>query len=251
MRQTLPNGRVLRLWSRGDDWIANEVYWRGALGYEPETARVFFDLASRAQTIVDVGAFVGYYAILAALANPTARVFAFEPHPLVFGRLRRNIAANEASTVEAVPLALGERSGTAEFHHPNVDIPSSSSLSLGFMSSWMDGRDMRHTSVTVTTVDEFVETRDIERVDLVKLDTESTEPAILRGMRRTLDRDRPLIICEVLKGFGVEGQLEALLGPLGYRYYLLTPAGPQLQSAIEAHPKDLNYLFSPAPLPAR
>jgi hypothetical protein len=45
VRSRLPNGEVLRLWSRGDDWISNQVFWRGWSGYEPETTPLFFELA--------------------------------------------------------------------------------------------------------------------------------------------------------------------------------------------------------------
>src|SRR5262249_7372061 len=72
----LPNGRTLRLWSRGDDWVSNQVYWRGWDGYDPETIPLFFRMARRAQTILDVGAYVGFYTLLAALANPWAGVYA-------------------------------------------------------------------------------------------------------------------------------------------------------------------------------
>jgi Methyltransferase FkbM domain len=40
----------------------------------------------------------------------------------------------------------------------------------------------------------------IAKVDLVKIDTETTEPAVIRGMARTLARDRPDVVCEVLAG---------------------------------------------------
>ena len=36
VKAALPNGQTLRLWSLGDDWISNQVYWRGWAGYEPE-----------------------------------------------------------------------------------------------------------------------------------------------------------------------------------------------------------------------
>src|SRR3954453_9807342 len=69
VRSELPNGEVLRLWSRGDDWISNQVFWRGWNGYEPETTPLFFQLARDAQVVVDVGAYVGFYALIASLAN--------------------------------------------------------------------------------------------------------------------------------------------------------------------------------------
>jgi hypothetical protein len=89
-----------------------------------------------------------------------------------------------------------------------------------------------------------VEQNRLERVDLVKIDTESTEPQVLQGMLQTLTRDRPNIICEVLKGRGSEQAVEDLLSPLGYRFYLLTPDGPKLRDRIVGHPQWLNYLFT-------
>ena len=78
---------------------------------------------------------------------------------------------------------------------------------------------------------------------MVKIDTETTEPQVLRGMMETMWRDRPAIVCEVL-GRGSEQALEQILGPLGYHYYLLTPAGPAERDHVEGHPEWLNYLFS-------
>ena len=79
--------------------------------------------------------------------------------------------------------------------------------------------------VSVITVDSFVRENAIEGVDLVKIDTESTEPQVLLGMIETIRRDQPAIICEVLKGRASEKLLAQILRPLGYRFYLLTPDG--------------------------
>jgi hypothetical protein len=70
VRSRLPHGRTLRLWSRGDDWIANQVHWRGWDGYEPETLPLFFRLAATARVTLDVGAHVGFFTLLAGHANP-------------------------------------------------------------------------------------------------------------------------------------------------------------------------------------
>src|SRR5262249_27276135 len=53
VRRRLPNGRMLSLWSRGDDWVSNQIYWKGWDGYEPEMAPVFFELATRASVTID------------------------------------------------------------------------------------------------------------------------------------------------------------------------------------------------------
>jgi hypothetical protein len=100
----------------------------------------------------------------------------------------------------------------------------------------------------VITLDSFIRDRGLTKVDLIKIDTEGTEPQVLRGMGETLRRDRPTIICEVLKGFGTERELQEMLCHYGYRYYLLTRDGPTLRETIEGQPDDRwelrNYLFT-------
>ena len=92
VRRKLPNGRTLRLWSEADDWVSNQIYWRG-WRYEPRRRR----LADSAEVTLDVGAYVGFFALVAAHANPKARIYAFEPMPMVYERLRKNVRINQLS----------------------------------------------------------------------------------------------------------------------------------------------------------
>src|SRR5688572_6391664 len=130
----LPNGNSLRLWSRADDLIASPVYWRGWDGYERETSRIFYEHAVNARVILDIGAHVGYFTVLGARANPAARVFSFEPNPTVHERLKRNIAVNELTNVEAIQKAVGRVSTTAPFYFVPEGIPANSRLSLAYIS---------------------------------------------------------------------------------------------------------------------
>lgn len=243
VRRILPNERTLVLWSHGDDWVSNQVYWRGWAGYEPEMAPLWFHFAARASVVLDVGAHVGFYALLAAHANPKGRVFAFEPHPTVYERLVRNVALNGVENVRCMQAACGARAGTGELYE--VDgrgIPSGSTLECGFMKpEW----GIRSRAVSVLMLDEFVAGADLGTVDLVKLDTEGTEPQVLEGMQDTLRRHRPVIFCEVLPDRGTEEALEAVFGSLGYRYYLLKGDGPKLMDRIRADVTWWNWLFEP------
>jgi FkbM family methyltransferase len=241
VRCQLPNGRTLCLWSRGDDWISNQIYYRGWSGYEPETAPLFLRLAAHAGATLDVGAHVGFYTLLAAHANPDGRVFAFEPLPSVYRRLQKNVHVNRLKNVCCIPSAVGEIDGSAEFFHVAVEVPSSSSLSAEFMRA---AGEVHRSIVPVLTVDRFARENALAPIDLVKIDTESTEPEVLRGMRETLRRDHPILVCEVLEGHGSEERLGEVLRSLGYYYYLLTRDGPVQRDRIEAHPACRNYLFT-------
>lgn len=245
VQATLPSGQVLRMWSRGDDDIATAVYWRGWAGHEPETATPFLDLATSARVTLDIGAHVGYFSLLAALANPHGHVYGFEPLDRVRERFERNIALNGVENISCIPLALGSEEGTAEFFHVDDGIPSSSSLSGDFMRSIIDDGRLVSSQVEVTTVDRFVEKNHLAgRIDLLKVDTENTEDQVFRGMLRTLESDRPAIMCEVLKP-GTGAAIEAILAPLGYRFFLLTDAGQVACDHIRHDGNWRNFFFLP------
>lgn len=238
----LPNGRTLRLWTRADDFIPNQLFWRGWRGHEPETASVLWHLASSARTTIDVGANVGVFALLAAHANPSGRVFAFEPFRPVFDRLEVNRARNDVPNLECVRVAVGEVEGTLDYYDldfGNDDLPSSTSLSLEFMERSRLDRGLpesrlRRSPTTVLTLDAFAGERGIEDVDLVKIDTESTEPSVLRGMTNVLKRSRPNLIVEILPGLKTLPEIEMVLAPLGYRHCRLVPSSDRDKASHEA-----------------
>lgn len=237
---TLPNGSTVLLRSRGDDWISNQVFWRGWDGYEPETTPLFWRLATRSAVTIDIGAYVGFHSIIAALANPDASVYAFEPLPPVFERLEGNVRLNKLENVIAVRAAVGAVDGHAEFFHVADIIPSSSSLSEDFMRGTPG---LTSASVPVIRVDSFLSERRLDRVDLVKIDAETGEADALSGMRETLRACRPDIVCEVLTRGDGEA-ITSLLEPLDYRFYLLTGGGPVRQPRVVGDPDWLNYLFT-------
>ena len=121
----LPNGRTFKLQSKGDDWVSNQVFWREWDGYEPETARLFFRLAEKSAVTFDIGAYVGFFTLLAAHANPESKVFAFEPMPKIYERLKHHLELNELPNAEAFLGAVGAEEGEAEFfHQQTTELPA-------------------------------------------------------------------------------------------------------------------------------
>ncbi len=247
----LPNGRTLVLWSGGDEEIANIVFWRGWDGYEPEVSALFYRLAARARTTIDVGAHVGFYSALASLANPGGTVVALEPHPEVFAGLERTLRINELSNVHPIRVAAGSQAGVAELREPRgAALTTMSTLSTDFAlhaeryGVRPNRYGVRSIEVRVERLDDLAEREGIERVDLLKIDTETTEDQVLKGSRALLERDRPHIFCELL-GTEAAATAQGLLEPLGYRFFLLGPEGAEPQAALVPEPgAGNNYLFS-------
>lgn len=106
---TPPFGRAFGLHRLdGRDQIANAFGNEGWWGFERPLPDVFGRLAKDTSgLVVDVGANTGFYAVLAAVVAPQARVVAFEPYPPAASILHENARLNLVKTIDLRPVALG------------------------------------------------------------------------------------------------------------------------------------------------
>jgi FkbM family methyltransferase len=146
---------------------------------EPWTVRWIEEHVKPGDVLYDVGANVGVYTLLAAVAVPGSRVVAFEPAPANFAALCANLDLNEvAERSIAVPLALGDRAGAA-FIDRDGSVPGAS------VSLHGTEREQAIT-VLVDRLDEVVERYGLPRPDHLKLDVDGSELDVLAGGREVL-----------------------------------------------------------------
>lgn len=239
VRVPLPRGGTILLETAGDDQIAAAIDHYGLMGFEGMTIRVYLTLLEGAAGVLDIGANTGLYALLAAGDDPARRVCAFEPEPTACERLRNNVQRNRLANLAAENLALADHDGTMTLYvPPHSGLATSASLRQDFRDSCAE------VTVAVTTLDGYLARNPLERVDLLKIDTEATEHLVLAGAIETLCRHRPAILCEVLHG-RTEQFLQPLLEPLDYRFYQITDRGLELRATIVGDNAAPNYLFLP------
>jgi FkbM family methyltransferase len=241
----LPDGeKRVRLQTDGVD-MGVMLFWHGLSGWEPEVVDVVATLVPKLRRTVclDIGANVGIFSLVVAALDPGMTVHAFEPVPATFAALRRNVAVNTFTNVVAHEVALSDVVGRAEVHVPRQ--PGGKPCDASMLQDFRD--DTEAVAVATTTVDAFVHERGIERVGLLKIDTEGTEHLVLEGGRETLARDRPFVICEVLRDLPAERHVGPLFAGIGYDALHLTDAGPVPVTEVRGDPtyRDLNFLFAP------
>lgn len=228
--------------SYGKDRIAVKLARNGMLGYEGETIRLFLPLVRQARTVIDVGANTGLFTLLAARANPSCRVHAFEPVPFIYEMLRANIRLNDLTNVEAVPIVVADATGETTFFvtHTRVGIPTDSSSAAGFR------RQVDEIRLPTITLDEYARRATLSRIDLLKIDAEATECRVIAGAANLLHDHRPLVICEVLAEVD-HAYLQQAFEALDYRFFHIGPTCLEQQSrlrgslAVDAR----NYIFVP------
>lgn len=234
----LADSKTLTMYSQADDVMVSGLCFQGLESYEQESIDLFRGLASRASSILDVGANTGIYSLVAAIENPLSKVYAFEPVPRIFNRLEQNRDINNAANVQLNQSVIADFNGSTTLYIPTEKIPTSSSTAAGHR------RAVETIEVNATSLDSFIELEGISKVDLMKIDTESTEPLVLDGALKMIERDRPTIVCEVLRPRTGKA-LRKILDNFGYQYYWITPNGLIKQDRPIGDPefKYLNYLF--------
>ncbi len=155
--------------------------------YEKETADVFKKYIKQGNTVIDVGANIGFFTRLAAdLVGSKGRVFAFEPNPYFFRVLEKNAQEIHRDNVEVFQKALSDRVTTAEFLTAGVLVHEGSSA--GAMVEIGAGQKI---VVETETLDNFFKTTG-GSVDFLKMDIEGSELLALRGASLMLENNPKL-----------------------------------------------------------
>lgn len=155
--------------------------------FEPFATKVFRDQVKEGMTVIDIGANIGYYSLIASvLSGANGRIIAYEPETENHSFLLKNIELNKLSNVTSIKKALSNKEGTSDFY-----------ITEGNMSTYalVDNRSAsKKISVPTITLDHSLSSLGITKVDVIKMDIEGAEPLALEGMKETLARNRDIII---------------------------------------------------------
>jgi FkbM family methyltransferase len=184
-------------------------------------ARLIAELPSGG-TFVDVGANIGYLALLASRRlGPNGRVYAFEPSMREFHRLLDNLRLNDADNVVPFSIALSDRNGiltlSLEPYHTGLN-------HLEPISVQPAPAGLQRQLTGALKLDDVLPSSQIpSAIDLVKIDVEGAELRVLHGMQNLLSMHKVLRLCieitpDFLRRFGdSRDDLFRYLSGMGYR----------------------------------
>jgi len=201
--------------------------------YEQDVASVFLRAIQPGDTVLDVGANVGIFSVLAALlAGPEGRVVGFEPAPDNRARLAANLALNDITTVTVVDRPASDRVTDAMFHLNSDNDGGHSLWDPGILpANHQSAQNPRPMVTRTTTIDTEMERLGLAPPRLIKIDTEGAEQRVLAGAVGLLrEFEVPYIIAE-LHEFGLAQMgsspsgLRGFMSDLGYETFLLYEDG--------------------------
>jgi FkbM family methyltransferase len=200
-------GSQLKMLSIGDDIVAETYRTSGARSFEPASLMLWFQLAKQSRYAMDVGAFTGIYALAAAGANSLITVAAIEPTKHVYSRLCLNIRINGFETqISPLNFAAGDRVGDCLLnHYDGIYCLGSGStlLETGHRPFWFsETARMLPLDIlpAIAACDKRFTVIELPQTgpEIVKIDVEGYEIAVLAGLHRTIQDFLPIFIIECL-----------------------------------------------------
>jgi FkbM family methyltransferase len=204
LRRALVAVPILRGPLRGTRWIVAAGIHRCWLGsYEQEKLHLFARMLRPGSIVFDVGAHAGLYSLLAAnRVGSDGHVYAFEPLPQNIDFLNKHLRLNALNNVTVISAAVSDSSGIRHFKQA-VD---------GYVGR-LD--DLGELCVSTVRLDDLYMNRQILCPDLVKIDVEGAEYAVLQGAKDLLVRAHPTVFLAI-HGKACRDDCVALLRWLGY-----------------------------------
>ncbi len=126
------------------------------------------------------------------LSRLADELYGFDPNPAVLKHAREKIELNRIVNASLFEIALGDRNGTADYFPPQTVNQGTGSLVDG-----RGGNSGASIPIAIRKADEFLAEQGIAGVGIIKIDVEGFEPAVLRGLRPVIEKDRPFILVEI------------------------------------------------------
>ncbi len=204
-----------------------------------------FDMVSKLLTdgeiFFDIGANIGWYSINIAATRKKTKVHSFEPIPVTFEFLKKNIAHNLLSNISINNFGLSNAEADVEFYYYPEGSGNASAKNLS------ERADAEILTCKVRTLDNYMlETG--EKVDFIKCDVEGAELLAFKGGIKTISKDKPIIFAEILRKWTSRFDYNSnhildLLKQYGYQSFVIKNGKLASISTIDDQTVETNFFF--------
>mgnify|MGYP001258121299 CR=1 FL=1 len=220
--------------------LENELFWKGIEGWEPVSTKIWMLLSRNSNVILDIGANTGVFALIASAVSPTATIVAVEPVERIYRKLKANVALNN-NKIQTLLALVSDHTGKATLY----DQPHQEHVySVSAEQDWNPkNSNLIPIELDSFTVADILKNIDRDHVDLLKIDVETHEPAVLRGFADLIRKDRPSMLIEILNE-KVASEVSEIIKGLDYVYFNIDDVTwPPPQVATLAKSEHLNFLI--------
>jgi len=154
--------------------------------FEPYEMLILKSEVKPGNVVIDVGANIGMYTLLATkLVGNVGKVYSFEPDPISFSNLKRNVLENNIENVVLINKAASSKTGTSK-----LSISPSQNQATRMKNYLIKDEinSKKYTVIETVSLDDFFENKS-KKVDVIKMDIEGSEFEALKGMKNLIDKN--------------------------------------------------------------
>lgn len=187
--------------------------------YEKEDELVFFSQLKENAVILDIGANIGWYSLLFSKRLPQSKIYSFEPITDTYKYLMKNIALNHVSNIFPFNIGLSEKEGFSTYYY----FPEGSVLASE--KNLINCPKAKEITCRVDTLDKFMFTKKLGKLDLIKCDVEGAELSVIKGGLNTIRKFLPILFIELFERWTLQfnyhpNDVIRLLSDIGYECFL-------------------------------
>ena len=200
--------------------VLHSIFVALTMKLRPQEGEVlqFIKLLKPDDVVLDIGANVGAMSVLFAKACPEGSIFAFEPIPANFRALRTVLKMFNLKSVSIFPWAIGEKPDVLKMVVPQKGGSIMEGLSHVLTDQYVsEGEtfDVQCTSLDTLSTQTILP----GKVNAIKIDVENYEVPVILGALKLIERDRPLIYCEIWDADN-RGVIQVALAKFGYTVHV-------------------------------
>lgn len=174
---------------KDDNYVGNIIASTG--NYEAYETSIILDNIKKGDIVVDIGANIGFHTMLFAnKIGPQGKVYAFEPDPVSYKILQKNVKANHFNNVIAKPLAISNKKVELNLYKSKNNYGDNrvydSDIPTAKIKIQADSLD--NLFYTILNKD--------QKISLLKIDTQGFEPFVIDGARRIINKYKPMLFFE-------------------------------------------------------
>jgi len=174
-----------------DQYISNHLIVKQE--FEPETRQFFLQNVKHGMHVIDIGANIGCHTtLLSKLVGPEGKVLSFEPCKLHYNTLIFNAILNNCQNCTVYKNGCGDKNETMYIDKKWLTVPDKVE-NFGCVSLLSESSNEDDEKIEVISIDSL----NLDKVDLIKIDVEGMEDKALQGMKNTILKHAPTVVIEI------------------------------------------------------
>ena len=210
--------------------------------YEKDDSEMLFKLINDGDTIFDIGANIGWYSNHLAKKFPNSTIYSFEPIPETFNQISANTELNGATNIRLNNMALSSKKEKLTFFYSPTVTGASSSKNI------TENQNMTKLELEAETIDNFIITNSIDKLDFVKCDVEGAEYFVYQGGLETFKNNKPIIFTEMLRKWAAKfgyhpNDIISYFKNFGYKCFIVKDSKLSLFEFVNESTIATNFFF--------